>query len=53
MDSAAIGAAAPARDVALIELAQLGASLEDAYFDLTKDETDYHAGQLVGATQGA
>jgi ABC-2 type transport system ATP-binding protein len=53
MDSAAIGAAARAQDTTLIELAPLGSSLEDAYFDLTKDETDYHAAQLVGATKGA
>ena len=53
MDSAAIGRAARAHDVTLIELAPLGSSLEEAYFDLTKDETDYHAGQLVDATKGA
>jgi ABC-2 type transport system ATP-binding protein len=53
MDSAAIGGAARAHDITLIELAPLGSSLEDAYFDLTKDETDYHAGQLVDATKGA
>ena len=53
LDSAAIGAAARAQDTTLIELAPLGSSLEEAYFDLTKDETDYHAGQLVGATKGA
>ena len=53
MDSAAIGGAASAYDITLIELAPLGSSLEDAYFDLTKDETDYHAGQLVDATKGA
>jgi ABC-2 type transport system ATP-binding protein len=53
MDSAAIGRAARAHDITLIELAPLGSSLEEAYFDLTKDETDYHAGQLVDATKGA
>jgi ABC-2 type transport system ATP-binding protein len=53
MDSAAIGGAARAHDITLIELAPLGSSLEEAYFDLTKDETDYHAGQLVDATKGA
>ena len=53
MDSAAIGGAASAHDITLIELAPLGSSLEEAYFDLTKDETDYHAGQLVDATKGA
>ena len=53
MDSAAIGGVAYAHAVTLIELAPLGSSLEDAYFDLTKDETDYDARPLVGATQGA
>jgi ABC-2 type transport system ATP-binding protein len=53
LDSAAIGGAARAHDITLIELAPLGSSLEEAYFDLTKDETDYHAGQLVDATEGA
>ena len=53
MDSAAIGGAASAYDITLIELAPLGSSLEDTYFDLTKDESDYHAGQLVDATKGA
>ncbi len=52
LDSAAIGGAARAHDITLVELAPLGSSLEEAYFDLTKDETDYHAGQLVDATQG-
>jgi ABC-2 type transport system ATP-binding protein len=53
MDSAAIGGAASAHDITLVELTPLGSTLEDAYFDLTKDETDYHAGQLVDATKGA
>jgi len=52
MDSAAIGGVACAHDITLIELAPLGTSLEEAYFDLTKDETDYHAGQLAGSTKG-
>jgi ABC-2 type transport system ATP-binding protein len=53
LDSVTIGGAARVHDITLIELAPLGSSLEEAYFDLTKDETDYHAGQLVGATKGA
>ena len=53
LDSAAIGRAARAHDITLIELAPLGSSLEEAYFDLTKDKTDYHAGHLVDATKGA
>ena len=52
MDSAAIGGTASAHDITLIELAPLGSSLEEAYFDLTKDETDYHAGQLTGSSKG-
>jgi ABC-2 type transport system ATP-binding protein len=52
MDSTAIGGAASAHDITLIELAPLGSSLEDAYFDLTKDETDYHAGQLADSSKG-
>ena len=53
LDAAAIGGAARAHDITLLELAPLGSSLEEAYFDLTKHETDYHTGQLVGATKGA
>jgi ABC-2 type transport system ATP-binding protein len=53
MDASTIGAAACSRDITLVELAPLGSSLEEAYFDLTKDQTEYHAGQLAGATKGA
>jgi len=53
LDSAAIGGAASAHDITLLELAVHGASLEEAFFELTRDETDYHAGQLAGASQGA
>jgi ABC-2 type transport system ATP-binding protein len=52
MDAAAIGGAASAYDITLVELTPLGSTLEDAYFDLTKDETDYHAGQLTGSSKG-
>jgi ABC-2 type transport system ATP-binding protein len=52
LDSAAIGGAASAHDITLIELAPLGSSLEEAYFDLTRDETEFHAGQLTGSTKG-
>jgi ABC-2 type transport system ATP-binding protein len=52
LDAAAIGSVACTHDITLVELAPLGTSLEDAYFDLTKDETDYHAGQLTGSTKG-
>jgi ABC-2 type transport system ATP-binding protein len=53
LDSAAIGGAASADDITLLELAVHGASLEEAFFELTRDETDYHAGQLTGIGQGA
>jgi ABC-2 type transport system ATP-binding protein len=52
LDSTAIGAVASATGISLIELAPQGSSLEDAFFDLTKDETEYHAGQLAASTQG-
>jgi ABC-2 type transport system ATP-binding protein len=52
LDSTAIGAVASATGISLIELALQGSSLEDAFFDLTKDETEYHAGQLAASTQG-
>ena len=38
--------------ITLYELAVQGASLEEAFFDLTRDETEYHAGQLASATKG-
>ena len=52
LDSAEIGGVASAHGITLVELAPLGSSLEEAYFDLTKDETDYHASQLAGSTKG-
>ncbi len=52
LDSADIGGVASALGITLVELAPLGSSLEEAYFDLTKDETDYHASQLAGSTKG-
>ena len=53
LDSAAIGGTASAHDITLLELAVHGASLEEAFFELTRDETDYHAGQLASTSQGA
>ena len=53
LDSAAIGGVASTHGVTLVELAPLGSSLEAGLFDLTKDQTDYRAGQLVDTTQGA
>ena len=52
LDSAAIGGAASTHDITLVELAPLGSTLEEAYFDLTRDETEFHAGQLTGSSKG-
>jgi len=53
LDSAAIGGIAAADGITLVELAAHGATLEEAFFELTRNETDYHARDLVGASQGA
>ena len=53
LDSTAIGGVAATHGITLVELAAHEASLEQAFFELTRNETDYHAGQLAGATQGA
>ena len=52
LGTAEIGGVASAHGITLYELAVQGASLEEAFFDLTRDETEYHAGQLTGATKG-
>jgi ABC-2 type transport system ATP-binding protein len=52
LDAAAIGAIASARGSTLLELAAHSTTLEEAFFDLTRDETDYHAGQLADASKG-
>src|SRR5271157_2160403 len=52
LDAAAVGAAASAHSITLIELAPQVSTLEEAFFDLTRDETDFHAGQLTGSTKG-
>jgi ABC-2 type transport system ATP-binding protein len=53
LDCMAIGAIACAHDITLFELAAHGASLEQAFFDMTRDRTEYNASQLTGANQGA
>jgi ABC-2 type transport system ATP-binding protein len=53
LDCLAIGGVACAHDITLFELAASRASLEQAFFELTRDATDYRAGELAGATQGA
>jgi ABC-2 type transport system ATP-binding protein len=52
LDAAAVGGAASANGITLVELAPQVSSLEEAFFELTRDETDYHAGQLTGSTKG-
>jgi len=53
LDCLAIGAIACAHDTTVFELAAHGPSLEEAFFDLTRHETDYGATQLTRATHGA
>jgi ABC-2 type transport system ATP-binding protein len=53
LDSTAIGGVAATHGITLVELAANEASLEQAFFELTRNETDYHGGLLAGATQGA
>ena len=53
LDGLAIGGIACAHDITLYELAASRASLEQAFFELTRDSTDYRAADLAGATQGA
>ncbi len=47
-----IGGIASAHGITLYALAVQAASLEEAFFDLTRDETEYHAGQLASAKKG-
>jgi ABC-2 type transport system ATP-binding protein len=53
LDTAAIGAVAATNGITLLELAPQIASLEQAFFDLTNDDTEYHGGALTTATKGA
>jgi ABC-2 type transport system ATP-binding protein len=53
LDCLEIGGVASANDITLYELAASHASLEQAFFELTRDATDYRAGELTVATQGA
>jgi ABC-2 type transport system ATP-binding protein len=53
LDCLAIGGVACAHDITLFELEASHASLEQAFFELTRDVTDYRAGELAGAPQGA
>jgi ABC-2 type transport system ATP-binding protein len=53
LDCLAIGGVACAHGITLFELEASRASLEQAFFELTRDATDYRAGELAGATQGA
>jgi ABC-2 type transport system ATP-binding protein len=53
LDSTAIGEAAAVNGIALVELTPEGATLEDAFLELTHHETDYRAAAVTGAGQGA
>jgi ABC-2 type transport system ATP-binding protein len=53
LDSTAIGGLAASNHIALSELIPEGATLEEAFLELTHNETDYRAAALVGAGQGA
>jgi ABC-2 type transport system ATP-binding protein len=53
LDSTAIGAVAAANNIALVELTPEGATLEEAFLELTHNDTDYRAAALAGAGQGA
>jgi ABC-2 type transport system ATP-binding protein len=53
LDCLAIGGIACAHDITLFALEASRASLEQAFFELTRDATDYRAGDLAGTTQGA
>ena len=55
LDSTAIGQVAATNRIALVELTPEGASLEEAFLELTHGDTDYRAASLagVGAHQGA
>ena len=52
VDSSAVGAIAAANGIALAELIPQESSLEDAFFELTRSETDYraHAGASAAAS---
>ncbi len=53
INSTAIGGVAASNQIALAELTPQGASLEDAFLELTHNDTDYRAHTLVAAGQGA
>jgi len=53
LDSTAIGGVAAANNIALVELTPEGATLEEAFLELTHNDTDYRAAALAGAGQGA
>jgi ABC-2 type transport system ATP-binding protein len=52
LDAAMIGQTAATHAITLLELATHSATLEEAFFELTRDQTDYHAGQLADASKG-
>jgi len=48
-----IGDAAAQAGIPLHELTPVGASLEEAYMDLTQDDVEYHAGSTATITEEA
>jgi ABC-2 type transport system ATP-binding protein len=53
MDATTIAEVAVGEGVTVVELTTQTPSLEEAFFDLTRNETDYHAADLAATTQGA
>ncbi len=53
LDAAGIGGVAASAGITLLELAPQVASLEQAFFELTNDQSDYRAVELTAAIQGA
>jgi ABC-2 type transport system ATP-binding protein len=51
LDAAAVSAVAAAESVNLVELGAQTTSLEEAFFDLTADQTDYRATELAGVAE--
>ena len=52
LDAAVISQTAATYAITQLELATHSATLEEAFFDLTRDETDYHADQLADSSKG-
>jgi ABC-2 type transport system ATP-binding protein len=53
LDAVAIADTAIDEGITIVELTPQTTSLEEAFFELTRDETDYRAADLTGCSQGA